>query len=122
MDYGQLETEGLSLHLHGWLRTDVGDDDYFEEDTDAELLYGYIDYLPPSGSFNLKIGRQHLFSGIVNDSVDGIGIQGMLNPNMTIELFGGVPITLDDENGRSGDTIFGGRSALFLGNLTYKSL
>lgn len=117
IDYGYLESEGLSLHLHGWLRTDVGDGDYFDEDTDGEILYGYVEYLPPSGGFNLKIGRQHLFSGVVNDSLDGIGVQGMLNPYMTLELFGGVPITLDDENGRSGDTILGGRSAFFLGKL-----
>ena len=117
MDYGQLEAEGFSLHLYGWLRGDAGGGGFYEENTDGELLYGYVEYLPPSGGFNLKIGRQHLFSGIVNDSVDGIGVQGMLGPYMTIELFGGVPIALDDENGRSGDTIFGGRSALFLGKL-----
>jgi len=117
MDYGQLESEGLSLHLHGWLRTHLGDADYFDEDVDGELLYGYVEYLPSSNSFNLKIGRQHLFSGIINDSFDGVGVQGMLSPYTAVELFGGVPTSLDEENGRSGDTAFGGRSALFLGKL-----
>jgi len=117
VDYGQLETEGLALHLHGWFRGDAGDGGYYEEDMDGELLYGYVEYLPPSGGFNLKIGRQHLFSGVVNDSLDGIGVLGMLSSYMTLELFGGVPITLDDENGRSGDTLFGGRGAFSLGKL-----
>ena len=127
LDYGQLEAEGLSLHLHGWLRADAGDGGYYDEDSDGELLYGYVEYLPPSSAFNLKIGRQHLFSGIVNDSIDGIGIQGMFSPYLTVELLGGIPIALEDENGRSGDTIFGGRSAFFLGRfseigLSYKKI
>lgn len=118
LDYGQLETEGLSLHLHGWYRADMGDGGYYDEDSDGELLYGFVEYLPSSGSFNLKIGRQHLFSAIANDSIDGIGIQAMFSPYAMLEIFGGVPITLDDENGRSGDTIFGGRTAFFLNNLS----
>jgi hypothetical protein len=118
LDYGQLETEGFSLHLHGWLRGDAGEGGYYDEDTDGELLYGYVEYLPPSGGFNLKIGRQHLFSGIVNDSIDGIGVQGTLASYVTVDLFAGIPIALDDENGRSGDTLFGGRSAFYLGKLS----
>lgn len=118
IDYGHLETKGLSLHLHGWLRADAGDGGYYDEDTDGELLYGYVEYMPPSNGFNLKIGRQHLFSGVVNESIDGIGILGALNPRMTVELFGGVPVALKEENGRSGDSLLGGRAALFAGRFS----
>ena len=118
LDYGHLETTGLSLHLHGWLRTDGGDGGYYEEDTDGELLYGYVQFQPESGTFDVKVGRQHPFSGIVNDSIDGLGLRASFNPHMTIELFGGVPTALEEENGRSGDTLLGGRSAVFLGRLS----
>jgi hypothetical protein len=127
LDYGHIETKGLSLHLHGWLRADAGDGGYYEDDTDGEFLYGYVEYMPPSNGFDLKIGRQHLFSGIVNDSIDGIGIQGMFTPHMTVELFGGVPVALKEDNGRSGDSLLGGRAALFVGRfneigLSYKRI
>ena len=113
LDYGHIETKGLSLHLHGWVRADTGDGGYYDEDTDGELLYGYVEYMPPSNGFNLKIGRQHVFSGIINESIDGIGIQGIFKPQVTVELFGGVPVALEEENGRSGDSLLGGRTALF---------
>lgn len=127
LDYGHVETNGLSLHLHGWVRADTGDGDYYEDDTDGELLYGYVEYIPPSNGFNLKIGRQHIFSGIINDSIDGIGIQGMFTSQVTVELFGGIPVALEDENGRSGDSLLGGRAALFTGRfseigLSYKRI
>ncbi len=118
LDYGQIETNGLSLHLHGWVRADTGDGGYYDKDSDGELLYGYVEYMPPSKGFNLKIGRQHIFSGIINDSIDGIGIQGMFNPQVTVELFGGVPVALEDENGRSGDSLLGGRAAFFAGQFS----
>ena len=127
LDYGHIETKGLSLHLHGWLRADTGDGGYYDEDTDGELLYGYVEYMPPSNGFNLKIGRQHIFSGIINDSIDGIGIQGMVNSRVAVEFSGGVPVALDEENGRSGDSFLGGRAALFAGRfseigLSYKKI
>ena len=52
------------------MRADTGDSGYYDEDTDGEPLYGYVEYMPPSNGFNLKIGRQHIFSGIINDSID----------------------------------------------------
>jgi len=127
LDYGHIETKGLSLHLHGWLRADTGDGDYYEDDTDGELLYGYVEYMPPANGFNLKIGRQHVFSGIINDSIDGIGVLGMFSPRVTVELFGGVPVAPEEENGRSGDSFIGGRAAFFTGRfseigLSYKRI
>jgi len=38
LDYGHLETKGLSLLLHGWVRADTGDGGYYDQDTDGELL------------------------------------------------------------------------------------
>ena len=127
LDYGHIETKGLSLHLHGWLRADTGDGDYYEDDTDGELLYGYVEYMPPANGFNFKIGRQHVFSGIINDSIDGIGVLGMFSPRVTVELFGGVPVAPEEENGRSGDSFLGGRAAFFTGQfseigLSYKRI
>ena len=122
LDFGQLETTGLSLHLHGWLRSDVGEGGYFDEDNDGELLYGFVEYMPLSNAFNLKIGRQHLFSGIANDSIDGIKVKTIFNTFVTLELFVGVPTTLEEENGRSGDSILGGRSAFFLGKWSQAGL
>jgi hypothetical protein len=118
LDYGDMEKIGLSMHLHGWARTDLGDGDYYEKDTESELLYGYLEYIPASETFNLKVGRQHLFAGIINDSFDGLSFDSLLGSYLYMRAFGGVPIAFEEENGRSGDGIYGGRAAVYYGPST----
>lgn len=111
VDYGDIEKVGFSMHLHGWARADLGDGDYFEEDSDGELLYGYIEYTPPTETYNIKVGRQHLFAGIINDGFDGINVVSLAGVHLGVIAFGGIPTAYAEENGRSGDGILGGRLA-----------
>lgn len=111
MDYGDIDNIGLSLHAHGWARKDIADNGFYEDDTDGELLYGYVEYVPPSSSSSIKIGRQHIFSGIVNDSVDGLGLESFLGAHASVTAFAGFPTAYKEDNGTSGDAIFGGRTA-----------
>jgi len=112
IDYGDIEKIGFSMHLHGWARADLGDGDYFEKDSDGELLYGYIDYTPATETYNIKVGRQHLFAGVVNDSFDGLGVGGLAGDYVRLNAFGGIPTAYEEDNGRSGDGIIGGRLAI----------
>ena len=114
LDLGDVETQPLSLHLHGWVRSDLGDGGYYEDDSDGELLYGYVEYAPPEGSANVKLGRQHVYSGVINDSLDGIGVAFPLGPYISVSACGGYPVAYQEGNGSSGDGIYGGRAALHL--------
>jgi hypothetical protein len=127
VDYGDSETEGFSVHLHGWGRTDLGDGGFFEDDTDSELLYGYVEYARPSYGVNLKLGRQHVFEGVANDNVDGLRMAGALTPYFMYSAYGGFPVAFDSENGRDGDTIWGARvgnrwGAKYEVGLSYKKI
>jgi hypothetical protein len=112
IDYGDPEEQSVTLHVYGWLRADMGDQNYYEDDTDGELLYGYVDYISPGDGLNVKLGRQHIFSGVINDSLDGIGVTAHLGPHLSFLAFGGYPVAFAEGNGSSGDGMAGGRFAL----------
>jgi hypothetical protein len=111
IDLGALDEGGLSLHLYGWGRYDFNDSDYFEDNPDAELLYGYLEYNRPDYGLNFTLGRQHVMAGIINNSIDGLGIKSTLTPYFKFALYGGSPVGLSSDGGRSGDSIWGGRVA-----------
>ncbi len=99
--------EGLSLHFYGWGRVDLGDDGFFRDDTAGEVLYLFLDYREPR--FGLRLGRQYVFEGVANESIDGVRLSSGISPWFTASLYGGQPVALDAVDGRSGDSIFGGR-------------
>lgn len=111
LDLGALDEGGLSLHIDGWGRYDFNDSGYFEDNPDGELLYGYLEYNRPDYGLNLTLGRQHIMAGIINNSIDGLGVKSALTPYFKFALYGGSPVGLSSENGRSGDSIWGGRIA-----------
>ena len=111
LDIGALDEGGLSLHLYGWGRYDFNDSDYFEDNPDAELLYGYLEYNRPDYGLNFTLGRQHVMAGIINNSIDGLGVKSALTPYFKFALYGGSPVGLSSDGGRSGDSIWGGRVA-----------
>lgn len=110
-DLGALDEGGLSLHMYGWGRYDFNDSDYFEHNPDGELLYGYLEYNRPDYGLNFTLGRQHVMAGIINNSIDGLGIKSALTPYFKLALYGGSPVGLSSEDGRSGDSIWGSRVA-----------
>ncbi len=115
IDAGELDDYGLSLHLYGWGRADFADNDYYDDQTSGELLYGYLEYSREMNSCSLRLGRQHVFEGVANEAIDGLRLSGDLGDHFSLSLYGGQPVGLDAEEGRSGDSIFGGRLAHRLG-------
>jgi hypothetical protein len=115
IDYQNLEEGGLSIHLYGWGRKDLAESDYFDEDGDGELLYGYLAYARPYGSFSARLGRQHIFAGVTNETVDGLKMAADLGSHFSVSGFAGLPAAYSEENGSGGDTLYGGRLAHHLG-------
>jgi len=116
-DVGALQEKGLSFHLNGWGRVDLGDGGFYEDDSAGELLYGYFQYLQPTNSLDLRLGRLYLFEGVANESVDGLRLGSDLTPYFAFSAYGGFPVGLDSTDGRSGDSIWGGRFAHHLRGL-----
>jgi hypothetical protein len=112
LDIGAPEESPFSMHVHGWGRHDFGQTDYYEEESTGELLYGYIEYQPFFSGLVATLGRKHFFSGVVNDSLDGLGVE-YASPYFELSTFAGYPAAFE-EDGRSGDTFVGGRVAVRL--------
>lgn len=108
LDYGNFRSPGLSLHVNGWGRGNLGDN-YNSEDTAGQLLHAYLQFVPPSRDYLLRAGRQYVFEGVAKDSIDGIYGKAYLTPSVTLSMYGGSPVALDTANGRQGDFIFGGK-------------
>lgn len=126
LDIGSLESRGLSFHLYGWGRHDFLGSDFFADQTDSELLYGYVEYMYPDSSFKARLGRQHVFAGVANESIDGLLLSSNLGRYFTGSVYSGQPVGLDSTDGDNGDSIYGGRFAHRLGGsyeigLSYKN-
>ena len=125
--YGDPEYGGFSLHANGWGRFDFADKDYYQNNPEGYLFDGYVQYADPDHGLDAKLGRQHIFAGIVNESVDGLGFKTRAGAYASVLAYGGYPVGYEDQNGRKGDSIFGGRLAFgrfFPGEagVSYKSL
>jgi hypothetical protein len=110
------DVEGLSFHGYGWGRYNLGEDDYFQDEADGEFLYGYLEYRLEAFNTSMMLGRQHLFSGVSNESLDGFSVQAALGSFFGVSLYGGSPVAVS-EDGRGGDSIVGGRVSNFRAGL-----
>lgn len=127
LDAGVLSEKGVSFHLYAWGRVDAGDGGFYEDDTEGELLYAYLEYARPETNVDIRLGRQYVFEGLPGDSVDGLRVKGDITPYLTFSLYGGLPVSVDSEEGRDGDILYGGRIAHHLGShyeigISYKKL
>jgi hypothetical protein len=109
VDAGQLTEKGFSLHSYGWGRFDFADSLYFDNRDDGELLYGYLQYADPATALDLKVGRQNIAVGVGNDVIDGLQVSGDLGAGLVASAYGGQPVGFTSVNGRTGDSIYGGR-------------
>lgn len=131
-DVGREGEQPLTFHLYGWGRVDLAGSDYFPNrfggnDTAGELLYGYLQYDHPGTAATVRLGRQYVFEGVANESIDGLRIDTALTELFKVTAYGGWPVGLDATDGRSGDSIYGGRLAhhlrgLYEIGLSYKSV
>ncbi len=103
--------EGLSFHAYGWGRQELLDSDFFREQSSGELIYAYLEYTAPDAPFSARLGRQYIFSGVANDSIDGLWLKGTLSEYFSASVYAGQPVGLSTTAGRSGDSIYGGRLA-----------
>ena len=79
IDYGTSGLTGFSFHADGWGRVDSGDRSFYEDDVDGYIMNGYIQYFNSSNGLDIKLGRQHIYSGVVNSSIDGFGLNGRID-------------------------------------------
>jgi hypothetical protein len=127
LDAGALDDYGLAFHFYGWGRADLADSHYFDDSTDGKLLYGYLEYRRPVNRFSVRLGRQYIFEGVANEAVDGLRVSSDLGDYFSLSLYGGLPVALDATQGRSGDSIYGGRLSHHYGTryevgLSYKAI
>jgi hypothetical protein len=108
LDYADTEQGGWSVHAYGWVRSDLADSAYFEEPSDGELLYGYLEYSKPYSDLHLTLGRKHIFAGVTNETVDGLQFAAGLGGMLTATVFGGATAASDET---SADITYGGRIA-----------
>lgn len=114
-EYLRLDLSGgqeapLSFHLYGWGRATAGDE-FFEDDTAGELLYGYLEYRQAAQNLLLRLGRQYVFEGVANESVDGFSGRIGLSSEVSVSGYAGMPVTLESSAGRAGDLLYGGRAS-----------
>ena len=117
VNVGALKEKGLSFHLYGWGRIDLSDSGYYSDQSKGELLYGYLEYTNSLNNFDMKVGRQYVFEGVANQSIDGARVAIAVSPYFTVSAYGGQPVVLDSTDGRSSDSTFGGRIGNHLGSL-----
>ncbi len=118
LDIASPDEPGLAFHMYGWGRTDLANNDYYDDDTEGELLYGYLEYSRHEARFNARLGRQQVFEGVANDAVDGVRFSSDLGRYFSGSLYAGQPVALDIVSGSSGDSIYGGRLASHLASWT----
>lgn len=127
LDIDSADEPGLAFHMYGWGRADLANNDYYADDTEGELLYGYLEYTRKEARFNARLGRQQVFEGVANDAVDGVRFSSDLGRYFSGSLYAGQPVALDIVSGSSGDSIYGGRLASHLApwydlGLSYKQI
>jgi hypothetical protein len=109
LDAGNLGVPGLYVRAGGWGRADLADET-FGQTTNGDLQYGFLGWRGPHSNMEARLGRLDLTAGVARNEVfDGALFGSDLPAGFDVTLFGGVPVELDDEDGRSGDTLFGGR-------------
>jgi len=111
VDVKNPDAKGLSFHLYGWGRADLADNNYYSDNTASELLYGYAEYNSEQAHFNARLGRQYVFEGVANESLDGLRLSSDLGKYFSGSIYAGQQVALTSNEGRSGDSIFGGRLA-----------
>jgi hypothetical protein len=128
IDYGNDEKGSFAFHGYGWMRKGITGKEYFRSDPDGDLLYAYLSYAHPSTFLNLNLGRQHIFAGVANTTIDGLKLDLGLNNAVSLSAYGGSTVGLRDSDDLSTrGFIYGGRadvlmtSAAELG-LSYKAI
>lgn len=127
LDVGNMETEKLTLHVYGWGRKDIVASDFYTDDPDGDLLYGYAQLALADNALHLKFGRQPVVSATSNETVDGVVVEGGLSRHIALAAYGGLLPGYEDEVFSSEASLYGGRVGFFWESLwdmgfSYKSI
>ena len=108
-------TDGLSLYIYGWGRTDFADKSYNSDKNTGNLTYGYLQYRFKQANANLRAGRFFIREGIVNEQIDGVSARTDLPMGFGLSAFGGATVHTTHISGENsdgkGDFIYGGRAS-----------
>jgi hypothetical protein len=108
LDAANFGSSGLYVSAGGWGRADLADET-FDRKTNGDLQYGYVGWRGPKMNAEARLGRVDVTAGVArNEIMDGALAGTDLPWGFDVTAFGGVPVETDS-NGRSGDTIYGGR-------------
>jgi hypothetical protein len=88
------------VHINSWGRYDFNASGFFEDNPDGELLYGYLEYNRLDYGLNLTLGRRHVMESVINNSIDGIGINSALTSYFKFSTYVGSPVELSSKDGR----------------------
>lgn len=114
---GNLKGDGFSVHAYGWGRFDVADSDLFNDRSQGEFLYGYLQFRSTELNASARLGRQAVFTGVSNETLDGLRLTTGLTPYFSVDVYGGQPVPLEIVDGRTKDGILGGRIGHHWGSL-----
>jgi hypothetical protein len=109
IDWGEPGINPLTFYANGWGRLDLTDNDFFEDQADGELLYGYLQYQSVEKGIIARLGRQAVVAGVAKESLNGLYLKAAFNTAIDLSVYGGSPVSLDDTDGHDGDSIYGGR-------------
>ena len=84
LDVRSISKEELSFHSYGWARHDLENSGFFTDDTEGELLYGYLEYAGSVNNFAMRLGRQYVFERALNESVDGLLVNADISSSTSL--------------------------------------
>lgn len=101
--------ENVSFQLGGWVRVDLNDEESFDNrHNNGDLQTAYLRLRGKTANRMLDAGRVFVNEGVALEQIDGLyGTTGLVW-GFSLSAFGGVPVYADFD-GRSGDSVFGGR-------------
>ncbi len=111
LDLKDITSNGVSFHGYGWGRYDAADSNYYDSQSEGELLYGYLEYKKKFSTLRARLGRMHIYEGVANEALDGLWLAGSVSPQISLSGYAGQPVGLSSTDDRSGDSLFGGRVA-----------
>jgi hypothetical protein len=108
LDLNDIGNWGLDFHSSGWIRQHLDTvpfEDEGEDRGEEELTYAFLSFIPfeneKIGKLKVNMGRQFLFSGTINEHIDGISTSWDYIKFVGFSAYFGVPVDdeVDDEFG-----------------------
>jgi len=113
---GDIGSSNVSFNFGGWLRYDLKDDSTPNKDKNSDLQYAYLSVRGDRADSALNLGRIRVHEGASSSLVDGALAKTALLGGFGIAAYGGSPAETDFD-GRSGDSVYGGRISHSVENL-----